>query len=81
MHLNQRKPIDHPDLLRVGEAWRNSAGLITLLVTYFVAGLFVVYGARGGSTTFALALVLTMVGLVTQSLVGLSYSRVSLEAY
>ncbi len=60
MNSNQLNPTDPYSLLRIGEAWRNLDGIVTLLITFTVAVLLVVLGARGGSNILAGAVTLSI---------------------
>ncbi len=63
MNTNPMTLADPHSLLRIGEAWRNRAGISTLLITFVVSILLVVLAARGGPKILAVGATLSVLCL------------------
>lgn len=62
MNVNSQSSAAPYNLMRLGEAWRNLSGLITLMVTFVVCALLLVLGAKSGS--LGIAFLTTLVTLL-----------------
>lgn len=67
-------PTDPYSLLRVGEAWRNRAGLTTLMITFVVVVLLVLLGSRGGiSSSIVMTILAVCVSFAGFSAAGVEF--------